>query len=197
MLWQKLEELYARKTENNKIFLMKQLMYLRYQYGTPSTYHLNTFQRIINQLAEMGIKFDDEVQGLCFLGTLSDSWETFRMSLFNSAPNGVINMDLVKSSVLNEEMRRKSQGTSSQSEVLVTEKIGRSKSKGPKNRDKSINKSNRFANVECHHCGMKERTKRKRRRQRMMTELPPPLPETSSLFMMMKSLILHAMRPAG
>jgi hypothetical protein len=70
----------------------------------------------------MGIKFDDEVQGLCLLGTLSNSWETFRMSLFNSDPNGVINMDLAKSSVLNEEMRRKSQGSSSQSKVLVTEK---------------------------------------------------------------------------
>jgi hypothetical protein len=44
------------------------------------------------------------------------------MSLFNSDPNGVINMDLAKSSVLNEEMRRKSQGSSSQSKVLVTEK---------------------------------------------------------------------------
>jgi transposase InsO family protein len=159
-LWKKLEELYARKTGNNKMFLMKQLMYLRYQDGTPLTDHLNTFQGIINQLAGMGIKFDDEVQGLCLLGTLSDSWETFRMSLFNSAPNGVINMDLAKSSVLNEEMRRKSQGSSSQSEVLVTERRGRSKSRGPKNRDKSRNKSNRFANVECHHCGMKGHIRR-------------------------------------
>jgi hypothetical protein len=108
----------------------------------------------------MSIKFDDEVQGLCLLGTLSDSWETFRMSLFNSAPNAVINMDLAKSSVLNEEMRRKSQGSSSQSKVLITERRGRSKSKGPKNRDKSINKSNRFANVKCHHCGMKGHIKR-------------------------------------
>ena len=29
-LWDKLKELYARKTGNNKIFLMKQMMYLRY-----------------------------------------------------------------------------------------------------------------------------------------------------------------------
>lgn len=43
-LWQKLEELYARKTKKNKMFLVKQLMYLRYQDGTPLTNHLNTFQ---------------------------------------------------------------------------------------------------------------------------------------------------------
>jgi hypothetical protein len=64
-------------------------------------------------------------------------------------------MDLAKSSVLNEEMRRKSQGSSSQSEVLVTEQRGRSKSKGPHNRDKNRSKSNRFANIKCHNSGMK------------------------------------------
>ena len=159
-LWNKLEELYARKTGNNKMFLIKQLMALRYQDGTPLTDHLNTFQGIINQLAGMGIKFDDEIQGLCLLGTLPDSWETFRMSLSNSAPNGVINMDLAKSSVLNEEMRRKSHGSSQQSEILVTEKRGRSKSRGFKNKEKGRSKSNRFANVECHHCGMKGHIKK-------------------------------------
>ncbi|KAF8380019.1 hypothetical protein HHK36_027488 [Tetracentron sinense] len=142
------------------MYLIKQLMSLRYQDGTPLTDHLNTFQGIINQLAGMGIKFDDEVQGLCLLGTLPDSWETFRMSLSNSALDGVINMDLAKSSVLNEEMRRKSQGSSSQSEVLVTEKRGRSKSRGPKNKDKGRSKSNKFANVECYHCGMKGHIKK-------------------------------------
>jgi hypothetical protein len=82
------------------------------------------------------------------------------MSLFNSAPNGIINTDLAKSSVLNAEMRRKSQGSSSQLEVLVIEIRGMSKSRGPKNRDKNINKSNRFANVNCYHWGMKGHIKK-------------------------------------
>ena len=151
----KLEQLYARKTGNNKMFLIKQMMALRYQDGTPLSDHLNTFQGIINQLAGMGIKFDDEIQGLWLLGSLPDSWETLRTSLSNSAPDGVITMDMTKSCLLNEEMRRKSQGSSSQSEVLVTEKRGRSKSRGPKNRDKGRSKSNRFSNVECYHCGKK------------------------------------------
>jgi hypothetical protein len=41
-IWNKLEALYARKIGNNKMFL-KQLMYLRYQDGTPLTDHLNIF----------------------------------------------------------------------------------------------------------------------------------------------------------
>ena len=95
---------------------------LKYQDGTPMTDHLNTFQGIINQLAGMDIKFEEEVQGLWLLGTLPNSWEMFRTSLSNSAPNGTMNLDLVKSCVLNEEMKRKSQGSSSQSDVLVAEK---------------------------------------------------------------------------
>ncbi|RVX05220.1 Retrovirus-related Pol polyprotein from transposon TNT 1-94 [Vitis vinifera] len=102
---------------------------LKYQDGTPMTDHLNIFQGIINQLAGMNIKFEEEVQGLWLLGTLSDLWETFRTFLSNSALDGIMNMDLVKSCVMNEDMRRKSQGSSSQSDILVTEKRGRSKSR--------------------------------------------------------------------
>ena len=108
-LWTKLEELYERKTGNNKLFLIKQLMSLRYQVGSPMTDHLNTFVGILNQLEAMKLSFDDEIQGLCLLGTLPNSWEIFRTTLSNSAPDGILSMDLVKSSVLNEEMRRKTQ----------------------------------------------------------------------------------------
>ena len=72
-LWSKLEELYARKTGNNKLFLFKQMISLRYQDGSPMTDHLNSFQGIINQLATMNLKFDDEIQGLWLLGTLPNT----------------------------------------------------------------------------------------------------------------------------
>ncbi|GJX96284.1 putative RNA-directed DNA polymerase [Tanacetum coccineum] len=85
------------------------MMRLKYTDESPITDHLNAFQGIINQLGGMGIKFEDEIQGLCLLGTLPDTWETFRISLSNSAPDGVITMELAKGSILNEETRRKSQ----------------------------------------------------------------------------------------
>nr|GFD13376.1 retrovirus-related Pol polyprotein from transposon TNT 1-94 [Tanacetum cinerariifolium] len=72
----------------------------------------------------MGIKFEDEIQGLWLLGTLPDTWETFRTSLSNSAPDGVITMELptgyLGNFILNEEMRRKSQGSTSHIEVNTT-----------------------------------------------------------------------------
>lgn len=61
----------------------------------------------------MGIKVDDDIQGLFLVSSLFDSLETLRMSLSNSAFDGVLPMDLVNSSVLNEKMKRKSHDSSS------------------------------------------------------------------------------------
>ncbi|RDX97966.1 hypothetical protein CR513_19192, partial [Mucuna pruriens] len=122
-LWEKIESLYAsnsRKALSN---------------------HLNEFQGIIDQMSGMGIKFEDEILGLLLLNSLPESWETFKVSITNSTLMG---------SILNEEMRRKTQGSSSQSEVLVTENMGRSQKK---KREKSRSKSkSRYKNVECHYC---------------------------------------------
>ena len=59
-LWIKLEQLYARKTENNKMFLIRQLLALKYTDGTSMTNHLNNFQGIINHVSTIGIKFDEK-----------------------------------------------------------------------------------------------------------------------------------------
>ena len=106
-LWNQIESLYASKSGNNKLCLLNMLMNLRYKEGSQVLDHLNEFQGILDQLSSMGIKFEDEVQGLWLLNTLPDSWETFRISLTNSAPNGKVSMQLVKGGILNEEMRKK------------------------------------------------------------------------------------------
>ncbi|GMI65558.1 hypothetical protein HRI_000225100 [Hibiscus trionum] len=110
-LWEKLESLHASRLGNNKLFLLKKMMALKYKEGTSTTDHVSEFQSVINQLLGMGVKFDDEILGLWLFVTLSDSWETFRVSLINSAPHGIITLDLAKSGVLNEEVRRRSQGS--------------------------------------------------------------------------------------
>ena len=40
------------------------MLSLKYHDGSPMTDHLNNFQGIMNQLSAMGIKFDEEIQGL-------------------------------------------------------------------------------------------------------------------------------------
>jgi len=46
--------------------------------------------------------------------------------MISAAPNGIVPLQMAKTSALNEEMRKKVQGTSSQLEVLITENRGRS-----------------------------------------------------------------------
>ena len=89
----------------------------------------------------MGINFDDELQGLWLLNTLPDFWETLRVSLTNSVTDGKVTMEYAKSGVLNEEVRRKSQDTSSHSDVLYTEDRGRHKTRDTTSRGKSRSKS--------------------------------------------------------
>lgn len=142
------------------MFLITQLLSLKYHDGSAMTDHLNNFQGIMNQLSAMGIKFNVKIQGLFLLGSLPDSWEVLRTSLSNSALDGAISMDLAKSSLLNEEMRRKSQGSSS-SDVLVTDSRGRSKNRGSQNREHNRSKSrSRLKDIECYHCGKKGHTKK-------------------------------------
>jgi hypothetical protein len=105
-LWQKLEELYARKEGAKKMFLIKKLMRLRYKEDTPISHHVNEFQGIINQLSSMGITFEDKVRALLLLGSLPDTWETFKVTMCNSTPNGVVTWNLVKTKVLNEESKK-------------------------------------------------------------------------------------------
>ena len=66
---------------------------------------------------------------LWLLNTLPDSWETIRVSLTNSATGGKVTMEYAKSGVLNEDVRRKSQDTSSHSDVLYTDYRGRYKTR--------------------------------------------------------------------
>ncbi|RDX72306.1 F-box protein CPR30, partial [Mucuna pruriens] len=109
-LWEKIESLYVSKCGNNKLFLLNYIVSLKFKERTSLLDHLNEFQGIIDQMSGMGIKFEDEILGLLLLNSLPDSWETFKVSITNSTPNGVVSLQMVKGSVLNKEMRRKAQG---------------------------------------------------------------------------------------
>jgi len=129
-------------------------MNLRYKENSSISDHLIEFQGLLDQLLGIGIKFDDEVMGLWLLNTLPESWETFRVSITNSASNGVVSFQMAKCGALNEEMRRKTHGSSSQSEMLVTKARRRSQKKVHKGgREKSRSKSKSiYKNLECHFC---------------------------------------------
>ncbi|MCI21280.1 hypothetical protein A2U01_0042446, partial [Trifolium medium] len=86
------------------------------------------------------------------------------MSLSNSAVDGVLSMDLVKSNILNEEIRRKSQDSPSQSEVLFTESRGRNKNRYSDIRGQGRrNFMNRYKVIECYNYDKNGHIQRDRR----------------------------------
>ena len=77
-------------------------MYLKCKDGTPVSDHLNTFQGILNLLARMDIKLNDEILALCLIGSLLGSWETLVVSLCSFAPYCKLTLNMVKENILSE-----------------------------------------------------------------------------------------------
>ena len=124
-LWKKLEKLYETKNVNNKAFLMKKLVNLTYVNGNPVVDHLNEFQNISNQLASMNLCLDEELQALFLISSFHENWETLVVFFSNSTPNGVVSMEQVSASPLNEEMtRRNSRTRNGESQALVLKNRG-------------------------------------------------------------------------
>ena len=134
--WEKLKGLYERKTSQNKAFVAKKLVNLKLKEGRSIAKHLSEFQDLVNQMVTMKLIINDELQALLLMSSLPNSWETLVVSLSNSASNGVLQLAMVNDSLFNEETRRKDMGKDN-TQALVTENKGRSKTRNSKGRDKS------------------------------------------------------------
>ena len=99
-------------------------MNLKLKEGKSIAEHLSEFHDLVNQMVTMKLIIDDELQALLLLNSLPDSWEILVVSLSNFAPNGVLQLAMVKDSLLNEETRRKDMGKDI-AQALVTENRGR------------------------------------------------------------------------
>ena len=98
-------------------------MNLKLKEGKSIVEHLSEFQDLVNQMVTMKLVIDDELQTLLLLSSLPDSWETLVVSLSNSTPNGVLQLAIIKDSLLNEETRKKDMGKDI-AQALVTENRG-------------------------------------------------------------------------
>lgn len=127
-LWKKLEELYERKTNEDKLFLVRRLINLRYEEGTSMGSHLSEMQGIMNRLSSMQIVLEDELQALLVLSSLPDNRVKLVESLNNNSGSEKLSVDMVKSSLLNEEAMRMALGSLAiESDVLITNNRGRNR----------------------------------------------------------------------
>ena len=64
--------MYQSKTSRNKALMMRRLVNLKLRPGNTIAGHTSEFQNMVNQLASVDLKFDDEVQALFLLSSLAD-----------------------------------------------------------------------------------------------------------------------------
>ena len=156
-LWEKIGIMLENKNVVNRVSVFRKIVRLRYQDGSSMEEHMNTFQGLINQTTSLEVPLADEVLALLLLGSLPDSWETLVVTLGNAGPEGKhLSLARVKSSLLNEEARRKDRESGTDSKALVTESDtnrGRGRNRSPQNREKSGTRSKSRGRPTCLYCG--------------------------------------------
>ena len=123
-LWEKLGNLYQSKSLVNKLFLRKKLYHLRMEDGDSVTDHLNVFNTLVSQLVSVDIKMEEEDKCITLLCSLPDSWDNLVVAIGSSTKSALKFEDIV-SSLLSEEMRRKSM--ESQNADVLSVRSGRPK----------------------------------------------------------------------
>ena len=69
-----LSNMYEKSSASNKVYLIRQLVNTKMNEGASVTDHVNEFNTILSRLVSVDIKFDDEIQALLLLSSLSESW---------------------------------------------------------------------------------------------------------------------------
>ena len=118
---------------------MRKLVRLKYTYGDNIVVHNTTFMWLVNQLASTNFPFDDALQALLLLSSLTNNCENLVVSLSASCQEENLSLQVVKTSILKEETRRKYTNALSQSEANVAQNLGRGRRKhrSPHDRDNS------------------------------------------------------------
>ncbi|KAK3022859.1 hypothetical protein RJ639_046046 [Escallonia herrerae] len=127
---QALEKLYGKPSASNKVFLMKRLFNIRISKNGSVVDHLNDFNSVTDQLEFVDINFDDKIRALLFLCSLPDSWNNLVTTVSNSTISGMLTLNNVARSVMNDEMQRKTIGDGILSSIsMFVESRGRQNNK--------------------------------------------------------------------
>src|SRR6187200_252831 len=153
-----LSDMYECPSAANKVFLIRQLVNLKMRHGSSATDHINEFNSILTRLASVEIKFEDEVQALLLLSSLSESWFGTVTAVSSSTNGTKLSFESIRNLILSEDIRRKNTGESSNS-ILSTEDRGRKQQKGnnggngrerSKSRKRGVSKNRK--DITCWNC---------------------------------------------
>ena len=148
--------MFKNKNAINRVLVFRTIERLRYQDGSSMAKHINAFQGLTNRTTSLEVPLVDEILTLLLLGSLSDSWETLVVTLGSTEPQGKhLTLEQVKSSLLNEEARRKDGESISDSKALVTEgdmNRRRGQNRSLENREKPRTRLKSIGKPTCFYC---------------------------------------------
>jgi transposase InsO family protein len=124
------------------------------KYGGSVHEHLNEFNSLISKLMAVDVKIDPEEKAILLLCSMPESWDNLIMSLSHAT---ALDIDSVVSSLLTEELRRKS-SQSSAGDAMVAR--GRSIDREQAGKDRARSKSKLKHNLKCWACNKKGHLKK-------------------------------------
>lgn len=149
-LWEKLEKLYLGKGLQTKLNLKRDLYKLKMGEGANLMEHMNVFSGLIDQLAKVDVKIEEEDQALLLLTSLPDSYENIITTILYG--KNTLKMEEVESTLLSHEKRRKADD--SQDSVFVAHgknQRGRMTARGSSGHSRSKSRG-RGKGKQCYKC---------------------------------------------
>ena len=93
---------------------MRRIVKLKYRDRESIVEHINTFMGYVNQLLVDKFPLDDAMQDMLLMCTLLDNWENLVVTLTTLCQEENLSMQVVNTSILNEQLKRKDKGILSQ-----------------------------------------------------------------------------------
>ncbi|KAL5715795.1 hypothetical protein ACHQM5_017567 [Ranunculus cassubicifolius] len=146
-LWEKLEKMYLKKDLTSALYVRRKLYGLRMAPGKSLVDHINDFNKIFVEAANVEVKLEDTDKAMILLCSLPTSYENYVDHLLSGKEDKLAYDDVV-SSLQAKALRSQGSNEEAQAEGLVAR--GRSHSKNP-NRSRYRSKS-KNKDIECRYC---------------------------------------------
>ena len=155
-VWSKLETLYMTKSLANKLYLKKKLYTFYMPAGRTISEHIDEFNKIVLELANIEVKFEDEDLALLLLTSLPASYEHFVDTLLYGRE--ALTLEDVMATLNSKEIKKRSKAKGDDGEGLYVR--GRTDRRNShQSRGKSRSKS-RGGRLKCYICQSEEHLKR-------------------------------------
>ena len=146
-LWKALEDKFMKKSSQNKLYMKKRLFRFTYVSSTTINNHITIFNKLVIDLQNLDMTFEDEDQALMLLGSLPDEYEHLEITLLHDKEK--VSLREVYSTLYNYEQKKREKQRDEEAEVLVIRGRVENQSRSRRRRSKSKSRPNKDECVFC------------------------------------------------